>query len=398
MPLLRFGLLLLIFTRIVFLFGALRRSFSGKRATRGTEPYEYSVSRGKNGYVARVRIALELPDTQRFVLRRERFIDRTAKWLGIAREWQTNDPAFDDAIFILSDDPILLEALADDSGLRHAAQRLLANPQVESIACARGRLWATLCRVDAAFRAKGDDEIADLLAATIRPDLALLRDRLGAIGLRPWSEDRDPVEQREHWLLMATSVIGIAGIAAFFWGEGVGLPRQLAFTAIESHATILTAIAGAVLFALLVSLIGRSSRTHLVLIEILLVALPGAWIAGRALYALENERLDRAPATEHFARIVELYTHRGKSTSYYLVIDGWPDARFDRTLQVRPAVYEQFQPGDCARFDLHPGYFGDPWLSAIEPDTLAPRYGRRAGRATGEQDSCGSQNDSNRSR
>jgi hypothetical protein len=398
MPWLRFGLLFLVISRIVFLFGALRRSFSGKRSTHGTEPYEYSVARGKGGYIARVRIALALPDTQRFVLRRERLFDRAAKWLGIAREWQTNDPAFDDAVFILADDPQFLGALSADGALRRAAARLFSNPQVDSIHCSRGRLWVSLRRIEAGLRSRSDEEIGDLLASGIEPDLARLRERLAAAGSFSWTGSRDPAEEREHWLLLSTSVIGIAGILAFFWGEGIGLPRQLVYTAIESRATSLTVIVAATLLALLILFIGRSSRTHLVLIEILLVALPGAWMSGRVLYTLENERLDRSPPTVHLARVADLYTHRGRSTSYYLVVDRWPDERFDRTLQVRAALYQRLQPGLCTRFDLHPGYFGDPWLSAIEPDTLAPTYDQRAGRATGGEDACASQNESGRSR
>jgi len=369
MPWLRFGLLVLVLTRIVFLFGALRRRFAGKRADGGGEAYEYSVSRGKNRVVTAVRIGLDLPDTQRFLLRREGLLDRVAKWLGIAREWQTHDSSFDDAIFILSDDRVLLEALSFDRELRLAAERLFGNPQVKSIECARGYVWVTLHKIAPGEKGRTDEEIAVPLAAGVRPNLATLRDRLRAIGSRPWTDDRDPALEREHWLLIATSVIGIAGIAAFFWGEGLGLPRQLVFAAIESHAMLLTLIAGAILLALLVSLIGRTSRTHLVLMEILLVALPGAWFAGRALYTLENERLDRAPVTQYVTRLADVYTRRGsRSTSYYLVVEGWPDERFGRELKVRASVYARFRAGDCARFDLHRGYFGDPWLSAIEPD------------------------------
>jgi hypothetical protein len=47
MPWLRFGLLALVLTRIAFLFGTLRRRFSGQRASSGRETYEYSISRGQ---------------------------------------------------------------------------------------------------------------------------------------------------------------------------------------------------------------------------------------------------------------------------------------------------------------------------------------------------------------
>ncbi len=205
--------------------------------------------------------------------------------------------------------------------------------------------------------------------AAVRPGLAKVQERLAAIQSRPWTPERDPAESRQQILLMASSVIGIAGIVAFFWMEGVGLPRQLIVDVINRFAAILAMVVGAIFLLLLATLIGRTARTHLVLLEILLVTLPGAWFAGRAYYAHENERLDDSPATEFRTHISNVYSTSGKNRSYHLVLERAPDPRLKPDLSVALTVFNQFHAGDCARFDLHPGRFGDLWLAAIVPDT-----------------------------
>lgn len=369
----RFGLLVVLLVRTppVSVF---RRRFSGKRATVDGESFEYAVSRKLYGtygqkMVRIVRIAINLPDTVRFVMRAEGRFDRIAKWLGIANEWQTGDSRFDRSTYVLCDDPVMLKALSADAELRTAVQGLLAETPGGTLTCYAGKLVVTDRQT--ARRAKyyftDSAVIGQVVARKVWPTLVKIRERIAAIQARPWAHERDPALGRQFIIISTTTVMGFAGIAAWLWGEGVGLPRQLTFGSIESHATMTSAGIGVVLL-LLVGL-RRTSRVHLVLLEIVLVGLPGAWFTSRALLAEVNQRLDAAPAVAHVSRVKDLYEERqGRGGRvYYVVVDAWPNRTIDRALKVPYSIYRQLHIAACARFALHPGYLGDLWLSAIEP-------------------------------
>ncbi|HZF15851.1 MAG TPA: hypothetical protein VE046_07940 [Steroidobacteraceae bacterium] len=348
----------------------LRRGFSGTRAPRSDDPYEYLVSRAKNRRITRVRLALDAPDGLRFVLRREKFYDRCGKALGLAREWETHDREFDESIFILSDDRVLCEALSVDEELRRAVMTLFKDPQMRSVECAGGRIWIVLVPVAQDHGKLPDLLVAEALMPLYRPLLARVRDRLVDLHARAWDGERDPGDSRSRTMMFVATGVGVAGMVAFVLQMNqAALPRQLIYEHIDHLAAVLAGSVVVIALLALFLLVGRTSRTHLVAFALLLALAPASWLAGRYGYTYRNEKLDAGPATDYLTRIDDTYSRSGKSRSYYLVVHAWPDGRFEQTLQVKSAVFSAFKAGDCARFELHGGSLGDPWLAAIEPDS-----------------------------
>jgi len=364
---LRFGLLFLLFIKAATLFGSLRTRFPGGVRVDGKEGFEAKVSRGKNRKLESVCLGLDLSDRVRFIMRREGMFDRIAKWVGIAREWQTRDSAFDDTVFVICDDPVLLDDISADAKLRAAVEQLLKRPSIKSLHCADGTVWIVMTKFDDAWRELDDDYLALAVKQSVGTDLIEVRERLQEVRAAPWTSDRDPVAARQQVLLAVSFVIGVAGIAAFLWSLGSGLPIQIVYDAIERRSLVVTAIVAAIFLGVLVTMIGRTSRTHLVLLEIVFVALPGAWFISRGVLTLENQRADSSQRLEHVTPLVDVYMQRGRrSTSYYLVVESWPDPRMESTkLQVDASVYREFRRDDCAKFTLRNGLYGDLWLESI---------------------------------
>ncbi len=370
MSIVQFILFMCLIAGMGMLGGLLRRGFSGKPGPSGGETYEFSVTRGRNRRISQVRIALAAPDVLRFMLRRENFLDRCGKALGLTREWETHDRSFDDSIFILSDDRVLCEALSVDEELRRAVMDVFADQQAKSVECANGRIWIVFAPGKRDFDSLEDPQVADALAREYSPALTRVRARLADLHARAWDGERDPGEARSRWLLIVAGICGAAGIVAFILQINVSsLPRQLLSNHIDHNATVAAGAAVMIALLALTLLVGRTSRTHLVALALLLVLVPAVWLGGRYFYILRNEKLDAEPATDYVARIDDVYSRSGKSRRYYLVVHGWPDERFDRTLQVSSALYSEFRPGSCARFELHNGSLGDPWLASVEPDS-----------------------------
>ncbi len=368
---LRFGLLALLVVKTVMGFSLLSRRFSGKSARLETQDYEYRVTRHKKR-VQEVQIAVAVPDRLRFIMRREGRFDRIAKWLGIAHEWQTGDARFDDSIYVLCDDPLMLRALSLDAELRDAVLEAVGTTSGGILSSFGGKLALT----DRATRARAgkgtaDPEVGRMAARNALQFLLRIRERLASVPTGEWSHERDPGLTWQFAIVATTTTLGILSVGCFFWTQGIGEPRQLAFDRIETLAALIGAGAGIVLMLMLMRLMSGTSRVHLVLLEILLVGIPGAWFVSRTVLAEINQRSDEAPAILHQTQVVNQYVVKGRrgGRSYYLVINRWPAqaADLDTTLRVDRDLYAVLGPGTCITFVLHPGHLGDLWLSEIRP-------------------------------
>jgi hypothetical protein len=135
---LRFGLFLLLIFRIIHYVQRWRLS-SGDPVTIGDATVHVHITRDKHKTVRGVRLAVDVADRFRFLLRPESSLDRIAKRFGIAQEWQTGDESFDARIFILSEDPALLETLSTDKELRSLIATLMDFHRGARLDCARGK-------------------------------------------------------------------------------------------------------------------------------------------------------------------------------------------------------------------------------------------------------------------
>lgn len=367
--LLRFGFVALVLARIGIAAFRIRQRFDGQSVSLGGRSYDCAVSRQK-GRIEQLRLGIPAKDTSCFIARREGRYDRLALWAGIAREGQTRDARFDRAVYTLCDDREMLDALSEHEPLRAAILELLAEPLVEAIHCSTGMLWID-CNASRLSDARGPDQAAAAeLAAAAGDRLYGLRNELNALDLDQWNSRRDPALSHERILLAATAFLGCAGLLAFFASYLPDLPLTLRFDAILHRAHIVAAGALVLMLLALWLFLGRTSRTHLVLLDILLVAGPGAWLAGQYWYEFENRRLDLRPPLDHVATIeAKRVSHGRRSTYYYIDVDRWPDGALDRELNVPRSVYDTVVSGQCAHFEYHFGAYGDPWLASVTPAT-----------------------------
>jgi hypothetical protein len=154
---LKIGLLLLLIFRL-FQFGQRWRGSAGKIVTVGGDPVRVKIHRGKHKNVRGVRVTLDVCDRFRFMLRPESAFDRFAKRFGIAHEWETGDYEFDEKVFIVSEDPLLLETRSTDREFRALISTSLDFLEGGRVECARGKLIfdATLSEVE---RDQSDDQL-----------------------------------------------------------------------------------------------------------------------------------------------------------------------------------------------------------------------------------------------
>jgi hypothetical protein len=296
-----------------------------------------------------------------FELKPEGAIDRFAKRIGLSVEGQLGEKNFDRRFYLVCDDPYLLTGMRYDHELPEALLDLFATrgpciDGVQRLVCRGGTVRLVL-------GASGDRGDAARIAADVAPSLLAIAARLDAsAGMkRP-----DALWMRGATLLGIASGLLANGVVQYFRVGWSGLPNTIDDGALALYG----AIGGAMVLALLVlatwSLLGRTSRAHLVLLQVLLLGGPGAFATALTELRDLNMDADTAPATSFETHVVDTrITHSRKGgTHHYVTLGAWPGSDGDQEIEVR---YDQFlSRGTPVTVRVHDGFLGLRWIESFE--------------------------------
>jgi hypothetical protein len=333
------------------------------------EVVKVHITRGKGGTISRVSASFALPDDLRFTFRRERFFDRLAKSLHIARELQTSDVPFDGHVYIESEDPALHDALMLRPALRTRIFELLRDTFAYEVGANRGRIWLRSTGYGPRSKEKNPD-LRPQVAADFVPGVRALRKELANIGGGGREEARDHTRVVRGWFSIAVVLCVVAGIVGLVLDvsrqeEQVvldAIPRGAIYIALSVFAAFLL-----VLFAVLRS----TAFTHRVLFDILFAAVPGTWVAASGGLMYYNQAYDESVATQVAVPVTRAYTvERKKRTSWYLAVS-WPDPRANRDIKVDQRFSMEANTTRCITAFWRKGRLGDGWYERLEPSDAA---------------------------
>lgn len=323
------------------------------------------------------RFGIPVSGLPEFRLKRQSLNDALFRRIGISNEVQTGDPLFDRTVYVVSDLPVVRVALQRDPELR---RRLLAVFQyvlkqgykLKELRLAGDRLW-----LRAFSRADHDSSVISAL-----PDL------LGAVAERlpqvTQAQRFDSYVLRAAMVLTLSTALAISGAVLLFGLIPGRYPALLDSTGLWSSSFSFAAPMLAALVLVSVAWLGRSSRTHLILLELLVVGSFGVW--SWTFYGLReaNFRLDvSTPVVVELKLASKAHwttTSRrrkgGRSTTHHY------ELRFDRPLvmpgreatalgahaiRVDSSEYAAAVEGRIWHFTLRKGRLGWPWVESGVP-------------------------------
>lgn len=284
----------------------------------------------------------------------EASVDGVGKLLGLNRELELGDAAFDQKVYVETSraDEALVREVLRAKGVAASVARLVG-PGRAVVLNAEGH--AVALRLD--NLGPPEDVLSlvpelEALAAAIPPTLGVeLREKhrastalvvlvlfvgVGlAVGLILANQAYLPVGKAGLGLALGLSALLFALSVGGAWLACRGRPRGL----------------GAFLVSALVAL-GLAPP----------LATTGVVLAN----ALPDDSVVEHPVKVRAARA----TRSGKSTRYYLTLEGWPEAG-PREVRVRAAIYKPIATHKEGVVRLGRGALGYPWLRAIEPLTTA---------------------------
>jgi hypothetical protein len=359
-----FGFITLTAACISSLLWRLKVSWHGSDERAGGIAFEYDVTTYKSR-VSLIRVGVACEKAFTFTLKPEGTFDRFSKAIGLTKECQTGNAAFDDTIYVLSDDLALHRMLQLDANLRDNIMRLVevcnTDGKLKSINAHNGRLWVV---VDPVTRDKTE---AKTVAGGIAPALDHLA---GAFATKGGTvrDDRDPFPFRAACVLAVSTGLAINGaveLARMIPGD---FPFMRDTLAPAPGALILGVTGILVLIVFALWFMGRSARTHLVLIELLLVGSFGAVTTAYAELRDFNMEYDRHPIEVAHASVAgtyDTYTRRrrgGKTRHCHVRMIGWPVADRETEREMSCGFADRLHSGTMLDVRQHAGALGWPWI------------------------------------
>lgn len=317
----------------------------------------------------RFLVGVRVPAHYSFTLKRENWVDRFWKWVGLSVEYQVGRDDFDKLIYVASNDEPFLKQMSADMELLSLLVTLFSAKRygcyVREVRCHQGRLWAVVkigslvnTSSDLTRHSKVERELAEVLEQAAKR----LRD----------AQPLPPLKGRDPFILKAAAVLAISSGLAVNGLMQLLLVGMDDVSVVDSTQLWLYAGGGAflllvALFALALILLGRSARAHLVFIELLLVGSIGAVMT--VFWAVRdiNVELDSKPIVPVSAKVVDksISKSRKGGTRYYLETVPQTELGSTSRLTVSSEFYADTQIGDFLVIDAHPGYLGIRWFDTI---------------------------------
>jgi hypothetical protein len=357
-----FGIVTLLVGSATSWYARVHHRWKGQAVRVDGHGVERRIGRSKTG-AWMDRLGIAVPDGSPFRLRREGAHDRFFARLGIAAELPLRDRHLDGLVYLESEDRAIARWIDGDGELARELAALCAyeahGHRVARVERVGARLWLVLDKVG--------DASPEAAMLDLAPRLATVAAWLQRAG--PRSVERDAFVRRAALVLALNTGVALAGAALLV---GTGLHYELLEPGRFFLATLPASLAALVLFAIAAfRWLGRTSRTHLVLIEIALVGTAGFLALGYGLARAANASWDDAPA--QVLEIAEFDAVRyacgkGKrSTCHQLRLPPLPELRGDSELDIDSFLYADLERATAVRLRLKPGGLGAAWIESIEP-------------------------------
>lgn len=325
-----------------------------------------SVNRGRV-HAPLQRIGYDQAPAVELRAKTQRWWDHLFTALGISVSCRTGNRDFDRAFYLVLDQAPVCRALTacPRTQAKMLEIRRLAEEhgvRFRQLRVRRGRVW-----VEVAARKRKDKPAATLLARAFVPALRELSVAMDDEIPMTARGGKDRFAWKAALIAAISSALLVTGILSILPLHFFPLPAPLASAGLVTLSLLLAAAVVALLVALTFVWLGRTSRTHLVLLELLLTGFLGATLTSYGLLRDANMTLDGSAAERHVVTVHEKTVSRSRrSTRYYLYLSDWHGQGGTRKIRVGHSLYQSVPTGRPVDIVERDGRLGIPWIR-IDP-------------------------------
>ena len=370
-----FGLITLC---IFILYGILIRSdssWSGDISSINKKRFTYKFNKKKSGLFSNkfklvtIFLGIEAQKGYDYTLKTERKLDRFFKFLRLSNEHQIGKTQFDNLVYIASDNPSFLNTLSDHEELSNCIIHVFEAAEKHGVILKElrhryGKLWVQL-KVKNNLK---DEEAWRKISADIIPLLHRINALLEELPSKSLNKWKDPFTLKAAIILGLSLGLAFNGVfhlfRLFIW---VDIPFIIDVSDLVKDALLYGSIFTLILMLLTIYLLKRSSRTHLVLIELITIGYFGA--ISTAYYELRdiNMGLDKSKATPYKVEVhSKRYSSGRRSSSHFLTLDDWNNTNETKEIEVSSRLYKRTQVNNFVIVNQKQGYLGYKWVESIK--------------------------------
>lgn len=364
-----FGFITLISFSIYFAYKRINAAWKGVAGNTNGVSYQYALLKNKSTIIG-LLLGIEGASGYDFSFKKETWYDRLSKFIGLSAEYQAGNKDFDNLVYVVSDDAELLKQISTNISTVEMMLDIFSsgenfNCKIKEVRCNSGRLWVK-------FKTTGGFEETKVagLAAFLVPLLQNVSNELAKVPPIASKKWRDPFVVKAAIILAISTGLAINGLVHLLRLQQINEP----FTVDTDQLLLGSAYWGAgIIISLLIATIiflGRSARTHLVLIELLIVGSFGAASTSFTELRDINIELDQTPGTEYQAKTLGKTISKGRrSTSYYLYMEDWNKEESQKKVKVSSDFYHQTSVGDHLIILQKNGCLKYRWVERIDKKT-----------------------------
>ncbi len=302
-----------------------------------------------------------------FSIKPETKLDKLFKLIGISVEHQVGKDAFDKAIYIISDHSTICNVLSKSNALQNEILGLIDackkhELKFHGMHIHNQRIWVKVSPLS-----KKNIPNIQVIAKDIIPQLTLISDLLLASLSHVESSMRDPFYFRAGLFLAVSTGMAVMGGLHIFTLVMLKEPFILEVNKLFTMSLVLGSLIIGILTLMMIAFLGRSARTHLVLIELMTIGYFGAISSTLTLARDINIEWDSSSPKKYVVQVHNKTISRGRrSTTYYVHVDDWTGRKHQKRISISGSKYRSFNIGDKLEIDQHDGYLGIKWVNEIK--------------------------------
>ena len=282
-------------------------------------------------------------------------------------EYQSGRKEFDDLVYLVTDDVVVQEVISQSPTFIDTVMSVFEvagefSCDVKRISHRAGRLWVELAT-------PGD--FVDKMIPSVGNHLVPLLDKLNgevAVAADSTKNSGDPLLYKTILILAMSSGLAITGLALLVADVFTDLPFLMERSALIKDAIYWGIGIVLLLLFLTVVMLGKGSRSHLVMLEVLLVGSFGAIATVGAQMNHYNIEWDESPASFFRVEVEKKKTshsRRGR-TKYHLYFRGWPNEKDQRRkVAVSWELYSAAEIGSTIEVGTSAGALGYEWVESL---------------------------------
>lgn len=292
--------------------------------------------------------------------------DKFFKAIGISVEHQVGRDSFDNDLYIISDHSIVCNALSQSSALQSEISEVVKAckkhaMEFQELHIRNHRIWIKVTPSE-------KDKVPNVttIAKDIIPTLSLIAELFRTHVGQSKSTLRDPFYFKAAIFLAISTGMAFTGFTHLLSLSFLNEPFTIEIYELFSVSFILgTVLIGVLIFAMFVFL-GKTARTHLVLLELMTIGYFGSVASTFCLARDINIEWDSGSPNVYIVEVYNKTIHRSRRhTSYSVEVDDWLKSG-RKNISVSSSKYYDINVGEKLEINQYPGYLGFKWVDELK--------------------------------